>query len=151
MERHSNVELFEKTYRALINGDRQTLEQLVLPEARFHVPGRNIISGEYQGIDAALFFFNRLVSLTEESYRREQIDVLAGKTHVAAIIHVTARHGGRRLDLMVIFAEMIQDDRVAEMRAFISDQAAWDAFWSDQMLTATPTPDFQPPQTPIAP
>lgn len=147
----SNTALLEKTYRALTEGDREELERLIAPDARIHIPGRNTVSGEYQGPEAMLVFFQRLASLTEATYHRELLDRLAGESHAAALVHVSSRHAGRVLDMRLVFVITIEGDRVTDLRSYFADQAAWDTFWSDQMLTGTPLPTFQPPRNPIDP
>lgn len=151
MSRHSNEILLEKTYQALIDGDREELQRLIAPKARFHAPGKGIVAGEYQGIDAMLFFFGRLVSLTEATYQRELIDTLVGEKHAGALMHVTGRHGARVLDLTLVFVLKIEDNMVTDLRSFYADQGAWDSFWADQMLTGSQTQEFHPPKRPIDP
>ncbi|HEX5322166.1 MAG TPA: nuclear transport factor 2 family protein [Capsulimonadaceae bacterium] len=151
MSRQSNEVLLQKTYQALIDGDREGLERLLAPEAEIHIPGRNTVSGDYRGIDAMLFFFKRLTALTEATYQRELIDLLIGDNHAAALVHVTGRHGARALDLVLVFVMAIQSDRVSDLRAYYGDQLAWDSFWSDQMLTGSRAPEFKPPKRPIEP
>jgi ketosteroid isomerase-like protein len=151
MSRHSNELLLQQTYKALIEGDREALDRLVTPDARIHVPGRNVVSGDYQGFDAMVFFFQRLVSLTDSTYHRELIDALIGEKHAAALVHVTGLHGARHLDINLILVMQIEGNHVVDLRGYYSDQAAWDAFWADQMLTGDKVPEFQPPKRPIDP
>jgi len=98
-----------------------------------------------------LFFFQRLVSLTEATYHRELIDTLVGEKHAGAMMHVTGRHGARHLDITLILVMEIEDNHVTDLRSYYCDQTVWDTFWSDQMLTGSPVPEFHPPKRPIEP
>ena len=46
-----------------------------------------------------------------------------------AVVHATADHAGRRLDLMVCQLMRVQDGKIVEVRGHYSDEAALDAFW----------------------
>lgn len=151
MDRQAKADLMRETLQALVAGDRDKLQTLVTPDATYHVPGRNILSGDYQGVDGMLFFFHRITQLAGSEYHRDVEDSLVGETHAATLIHVTAHHDARTLDFRLVLVAKIEGGRVADLRGYYADQRDWDMFWSDQMLTGSPVPDFHPPRRPIEP
>jgi ketosteroid isomerase-like protein len=53
---HPNEDLVRRAYDAFSQGDIETLRQLFADDTIFHEPGRNPVSGDYQGIDQVLAF-----------------------------------------------------------------------------------------------
>ena len=46
-----------------------------------------------------------------------------------AVVHATADHAGRRLDLTVCQLMRVEDGKIVEVRGHYSDEAALNAFW----------------------
>lgn len=49
MSEHSNVDLLRRGYDAFGKGDMDTLRDLLAENIVWHVPGSNILSGDYEG------------------------------------------------------------------------------------------------------
>ena len=47
MAEHPNIEVFKHVYDAFTTGDMDRLAELIAPDVVWHVPGTNLISGEY--------------------------------------------------------------------------------------------------------
>ena len=62
---HPNEDLVRRAYDAFSRGDVETLRQLFADDTIFHEPGRNPVSGDYQGIDQVLAFSGRSRSVLE--------------------------------------------------------------------------------------
>jgi uncharacterized protein len=60
---HPNEELVRRGYEALNRGDLETLRQVFADTTIFHEPGRSPISGDHQGLDQVLSFFEVLVEV----------------------------------------------------------------------------------------
>jgi len=52
MADHPNAALLRKGYDAFAKGDTATLTDLFSEDVVWHLPGRNLISGEHKGRDA---------------------------------------------------------------------------------------------------
>ncbi|MEX5719146.1 nuclear transport factor 2 family protein [Geodermatophilus maliterrae] len=59
---HRNETMLRDLYAASAGGDVQRIRQLMHPDIVWHVPGHNILAGEYKGIDEVLGLFGRLAS-----------------------------------------------------------------------------------------
>ncbi len=100
-------------------------------DAVWHVGGTHRLSGNYEGRDAILGYFDAVRSETADSMRLETLEVLADERHGAAFLRVTADRDGRRLDTVVADAFRFDEDgRIAEFWAHSADQSAIDEFWS---------------------
>lgn len=64
---HPNAELLRKGYDAFSRGDLDTIRNEVFSaDIVLHVAGRNLLSGEYRGVDAVFGFFGKLSRSAEE-------------------------------------------------------------------------------------
>jgi uncharacterized protein len=126
----ADVRVVERYYAALAAWDLDTAAECFLPDAVWHIPGSNAISGTHRGWPAIRDgFLSRLGPLSGGSFRARLVDVAVGSEYVVAIQHATAEHDGRRLDLTACHLMRLRAGRIAEVSAHYSDQAMLDAFW----------------------
>lgn len=130
MAEHPDAEVFRKVYDAFTTGDMDRLAELIAADVVWHVPGTNLISGEYTSREAIFGCFNKIFELSEGSYRPELHDILATDDHTVALLHATARHGAKTLDQDYAFVFHIRDGQVAETWEAWTDGPAWNEFWS---------------------
>ena len=52
MTDHPHIELFRRTYAAFTTGDMDALAEVFAEDVVWHTPGRNPLSGDYEGRDA---------------------------------------------------------------------------------------------------
>ena len=77
------------------SGDEAPVRALLTDDVHWHVPGRNAIAGDYQGIDAVLAYFRRRRDLVDRTFRMHPGDVLVGDgDRIAALTDGTAVVGG---------------------------------------------------------
>jgi uncharacterized protein len=74
---HPHVEVFMRTYGAFTAGDMEALAELFAEDVVWHTPGRNPLSGDYEGRDATFASFAREFELSGGTYAVEFHDVLA--------------------------------------------------------------------------
>jgi ketosteroid isomerase-like protein len=111
--------------------DRETMLDSLAEDAVWHVGGTHRLSGDYQGREAILGYFDAVRDETADSMQLETLEVLANERHGAAFLRVTADRDGKRLDTVVADAFRFDEDgRIAEFWAHSADQAAIDGFWS---------------------
>ena len=68
MADHPDVAVFNAMYATFTTGDMDKLADLIAEDVRWHVPGKNLISGEYRGRDAIFGCFSKIFELSEGTY-----------------------------------------------------------------------------------
>lgn len=130
MADHPNIELFDRAYAAFGAGDFDALAEVFDESVVWHNPGRNPISGDYEGRDAAFASFAKEFELSGGTYRPTIHDVLANDEHVTALMHVTAERDGKNLDMDYVLILHVKDGKFVEGWDLWMDQEALDKFWS---------------------
>lgn len=130
MAEHPNIAVFRRAYDAFIAGDMDRLAELIASDVVWHVPGANLISGEYTGRKAIFGCFNKIFELSQGTYRPQLHDILANDDHTVALLHATARHGGKTLDQDYAFVFHIRGGQIAERWEAWTQGPAWNEFWS---------------------
>lgn len=131
MGEHSNVARLREGYGAFDNGDFDTVRAFIAPDAVWHVPGSNPLSGDYKGHDEIFGLFSQLVQKTGGTLKSEIHDVLANDEHGTVLVRFSAqREDGRRLDQHEVHVVHLKDGQVVEWWSFEEDVAAADAFFS---------------------
>ena len=121
----------EAWLRAYGNHDREAMRDSLAEDAVWHVGGTHRFSGDYQGREPILDYFERAAAETAQSLRLEPVELMADDRHGAAFLRVTAARGEKRLDVTMAEAFRFDEDgRITEFWAHATDQAAIDAFWS---------------------
>lgn len=129
MTEQPNVQRLRDGYDAFAKGDLATLRELMTEDVVWHVAGHSEMSGQYEGIDAVLAFFGRMMEVTGGSFRLEPRTFLADDAYGAVPAAVTAHRGDRHLDVLNIHACRFRDGRVAEFWDTSTDQDALDEFF----------------------
>ncbi|HLI43303.1 MAG TPA: nuclear transport factor 2 family protein [Acidimicrobiales bacterium] len=129
MGAQEDAELVRAGYDAFVKGDLRTVKSLLAPTIRWHIPGRSPISGTYEGIDAVLDFFVKLVTVSEGSFALELHDVAASDGHVVALVVESAERGERELVCNDAHVWHLENGRAVEFWACPADQYLFDEFW----------------------
>ena len=127
---HPNAEVFKRVYGAFTTGDMDGLARLIAPDVVWHVPGTNLISGEYTSRDAIFGCFSKIFELSAGSYRPHLHDIVANDQHTVALMHVTASRGDKTLDQDYAFIAHIREGQIAELWEAWTEGPAWNDFWS---------------------
>lgn len=127
---HPNEDLVRQGFEAFSSGDMDTLRQLLAPDVRWHVPGRNPLSGTHKGPDEVVTLFGRYAELSDGTIRIEVHDVVANDRHVFAAYVTSAERGGRKYRDGNVLMFHVAGGRVAEAWQMVGDQHASDSFWS---------------------
>jgi len=126
----SDVATVRRFYAAFAERDFETARTCFMPDAVWHLPGRNAIAGDHRGWDAIYRdFLGRIGPLSGETLRAGLVDVAVGEEHLVAIQHATADHDGRKLDVTGCQLIRMEDGLIAEVTGHYSDQYSFDAFW----------------------
>ena len=125
------VRRLEEWLAAYGTKDRETMLDSLAEGAVWHVGGTHRLSGDYQGRDAILGYFDAVRDATGNSMRLQPLEVIANERHGAAFLRVTAERNGKRLDAVVADAFRFDENgRIVEFWAANAHQSAIDEFWS---------------------
>jgi ketosteroid isomerase-like protein len=127
---HPNEELTRRAYDAFSKADVDTLRQVFADDAVFHEPGRNPVSGDYQGIDQILAFFGTLAERSGGTFRVNLHDVVANDEHAVGLHVAEGEREGRRLHSQEALVLHVQGGRITEAWAHHYDTHAPDGFWA---------------------
>ena len=130
MTDHPNAKLVMRGFEAFANGDMETMSEILAPDIKWHTPGNNILSGDYEGLEAVLGFFGRVGLETEGTISNEIHAILADDEHVVVLVESTASRGAKNLESAGAFVFHVSGGRATEVWNMVMDQAAADDFWS---------------------
>ena len=130
MTDHPNLVSARRGYQAFADGDLATVSQLLDDNIVWHVGGNNTLSGDYEGKEAVLSFFGRLMQETGGSFKSDIHDMLANDDHGVALVTQSATRGGTSIEGPVVQVFHMRDGKMTEFWTFARDQSALDEFWS---------------------
>ncbi len=119
-----SIELVQK-------GEFDKLRDYYTDDIVWHVGGNHPLSGDYQGKEELIGYFEQVRSQTGGTLTIEPESILAGDQHVGMFTRVTAQRDGRSFDaLLAQVFRVAPDGRWCEYWALADDQDAVDRFWS---------------------
>jgi ketosteroid isomerase-like protein len=127
---HPNEELLRQAFDAFAKGDVDTLRAQMDQDAVWHTPGRNLISGDYRGVEAILGFFAKIAELTGGTFRAELHDVAASDEHAVAMYVSRGQREGRTLEAKTALVSHVRNGKFTETWLLSHDQHAVDEFFS---------------------
>jgi uncharacterized protein len=125
-----NEQLLRSLYDAFSGRDLGTFEGLLTDDVVFHQPGRNPLSGDYEGIQSVLGLIRALIDRSGGTFRTEVHDVLGNEEHAVGLLRVSGEREGRELDMPVVHVVHVRGGKLAEFWAHPFDQHAIDEFWA---------------------
>jgi uncharacterized protein len=121
--------LLRRLFEAFAAGDMDAIGARYAESVRWHVPGQNLLAGDYVGRADVMAHLSRYTELTD-FYRAQIVELMAGEHHATSLYRVTGSRLGRELDMQLMTLYAIADSAVQEVWIMPMDQAAFDAFWS---------------------
>ncbi len=130
MPTEDDVAAVRRLYAAVAAGDLATVEACFHPDAVWHLPGRSVLPGTHRGWPAIRDeLLAKQGPLSGGTFRARLLDLAVGAEYLVAIVHATADHAGRRLDLTVCQLMRVHDGQIREVRGHYADETALEAFW----------------------
>jgi ketosteroid isomerase-like protein len=126
---HPHVRLAETVWRAVSEGDADTLSEVCTEDLAWHASGRGARSGSYRG-QQAVFSFLASIGEDAEHFDMTLEDILVGDERVCVLFHVNGLRKGRRLETDYALLFRIEGSRLAEVWSVARDQYAVDEFWA---------------------
>jgi ketosteroid isomerase-like protein len=130
MADHPNLERSRAGYAAFAAGDLTTVSDLLSDDIVWHSGGDNSLTGDYEGKEAVLGYFGRLMQETDGSFKNDIHDMLANDEHGVALVTASASRGGKSFEGRVVHVFHLRDGKMTEFWAFPEDQKAFDELWA---------------------
>jgi ketosteroid isomerase-like protein len=127
---HPNEELLRKAYEGFATGNMEPVTAAFDENIVWHSPGRSAISGDFEGRDAVMAFFGKVVELSGGTFVLSVHDVLANDEHGAGLIHATAKRGDASWEGNIVHVIHFTGGRVTEVWVHEQDQYTTDEFWA---------------------
>jgi hypothetical protein len=127
MAEHPHVTLIRGAYEAFAKGDLDALDDVFAEDIRWHEPGRNQLSGTYDGRTAVYELFGRLMEVTEGSFRIELRALVADDHHAMAMVDISAHRGEESFSVTNVHVSRFSGEKVAEFWETAGDRYAVDA------------------------
>lgn len=126
-----NLETLQTGYHALVTSDLGVMIGLLADDVKAHVPGKSVVAGEYEGLEAVVGYVSKLLELSDATLRFETHAVLAAGDHGIVLINDKAeREGKEPLDMNNVHVWHVGDGKLREIWIFPGDLYVWDEFWS---------------------
>ena len=136
---HPNEALVRDSYAAFSRGDMDALRnQYFAEDVRWHVPGRNLVAGDYEGVAQILGLFGRVFDLSGGTFSAEPRDVLANDDRAVVLVTQRAERAGKHWEDNTVQVIRIRDGKTTEAWLYQADQYAADEFWSRNAITQAP-------------
>jgi uncharacterized protein len=130
LSEHPNARKLRLVYESFSNGDPGPLGDLLSDNIRWVEPGRNQLTGTYEGRQAVFGLFGKVFELTGGSYRVEARKVFADDTDAVVIAVESAERGDKRFEMVSVQLERFEGDKVVEAREVAGDVYALDDFFN---------------------
>jgi len=128
---HPNETVIRSAVKAFLAGDLDGFLGYLTDDVIVHVPGTNLLSGDYKGKqDFVDRFVNTVMSLTGGAFGPAIHDVLANDTHATGIYTFSATRDGKTLEWQHVNVYHLTGGKVAEVWWVPGNFEAWNGFWS---------------------
>jgi ketosteroid isomerase-like protein len=129
---HRHAAAARQGFEDFRRGDVQGLLALFAPDAVWHVPGDNAMTGAYRGMEEIGPFLRRTAELTGGTYHVDLLWAVSDDEHLVAVYRARGeRPDGRTLDVeQALLIDVGPDGRWTTVRAQPLDERAFDAFWT---------------------
>ena len=122
--------MVRRLYAAVETGDLVAIEACFHPDAVWRLPGASPLAGTHRGWEGIRDdLLTRQGPLSGGTFRARLLDLAVGAEYIVAVVHATADHAGRYLDLTACQLMRVQNGQIVEVRGHYSDEAALNAFW----------------------
>lgn len=125
-----NGDLLIALYRARDEGHVPTIERLLDGGVQWHVPGRNLLSGRFRGVEETLAHFAAAREVFAGTLGVVFHDVLVSENHTIVLCESEARRNGTIFKWQSVEVFHIAHGRVKDFVLFLTDQYAFDEFFA---------------------
>ncbi|GIH93019.1 nuclear transport factor 2 family protein [Planobispora siamensis] len=131
MQEHPNVALLRDGFTAFAKGDLDHIRDVMFADGIvWHFPGRNPLSGDYQGKDQVIRLFHRLFEETDGTFSAEPYEIMASDDYATALVRLRGERNGRSLDTTGVNVFRQAGGKTVEAWVYSGDQYTTDEFWA---------------------
>lgn len=130
MSEHPHAAAARRGFESFVRGDVTAMLGLFAPDAVWHVPGANAMTGDYRGLEEIGAFLRRTAELTGGTYKVDLLWAVADDDHLVTVYRARGEREGRTLDIEQALLIQVEAGRWRDVRALPLDAAAFDAFWA---------------------
>ncbi len=130
MNEDDNLTVVKRLLAAFSRPDLGTIRASLTPDVRFHVPGNNLLAGEYTGIEQVLDLLARIWEVTDGTIRVSLHDALANEQHGVLLYTVSAKRRDASYTYRQLDLYHFRDGRVSEVWGYPVDLRGFDDFYS---------------------
>ncbi len=134
-------EMVKNAYGALMSGDMNEIKKYWAEDMVWTVPGHNVLSGKYYGLDAFIGFMSNVGAMSANSFNMESITICVNDEYSADVTRNIGYRAGyigngtkpyTMLDIDVIHLLRWKDGKVIEGKGaiFADGTNEYDQFWS---------------------
>jgi ketosteroid isomerase-like protein len=126
----SNAAILQGALAAFARGDIPAVLAACHRDISCHIPGANLVSGDYNGHQEFLGFFKKLSEFSAGTIKVVPTEIFDnGSGTVLALVTISASRGGRQISFDAVQVWRFEDGKAASLRYFYGNQAELDAFW----------------------
>lgn len=123
---HPNEETVRGFYEAFEARDMEALQRLVHPNIVYHEGGSHPFSGDYEGFENVMGFFEKVGMLFEGNIEVEIHDVIAGDEHVVVLENMRLSRAGQSVETKAVAVAHVKEGKITEMWELRDKQQALD-------------------------
>jgi ketosteroid isomerase-like protein len=126
-------ELVEHFYGAFLAADRESLAEVVAPDAAWIVRLQTALSGAHVGPDGIAALRRQIDELTAGTWRplrKDSFDIATSQWHAVIMDRFLGERGERRLDSHEAVIVAVDEGRITRLFHYLHDPAAFGVFWS---------------------
>jgi ketosteroid isomerase-like protein len=126
----SNAAILQSALASFAAGDVPAVLAACDENIEVHIPGSNLVSGDYNGHDELLGFFKKLHELSAGTIKVAPNEIFDNDSGtVLATVTITAERGGRQVCFDAIQNWGFTDGKAASLHYYFADQSVPDGFW----------------------
>lgn len=131
MKANGNIELVQKYFECLANGNLEYLGELFAEDIVWHQPGHGTLSKTYSGKQELFSLFGKFMAVSEGTFKIDTVDAIMNNGDlVTAILHFTAqKSNGQSVSMYGIDLMRIENGHIKEVHLFSENQNSEDEFW----------------------
>lgn len=127
---HPNAIRLKQAHEAFQQGDLDALFDLMADDITWHMPGVNVLAGDFVGREQIMGSFAALQA-NVDAYWAWPLDYFGSDDHVVLVALVRARRGAKSLETKECLLWRVDAaGKLAEVWHMALDEKAWDAFFS---------------------
>lgn len=126
-----DAEILRTGYDAFARGDVPAVLAVFAEDIAFHVPGDNLVAGDYSGHQEVAGFFEKLAELSGGTFGVSVHEIFDNATGtVVALCSLEGERNGRQRSFDTVQVWRFVDGKASSFREYNDEQVALDEFWS---------------------